>query len=325
MRTVLKRGSVSGSGQSIIAPARNEEDYHDGTADRFFPLHETGGKVFPVAMTVPPGATRVSGTTHVALPGCKVLVTLPVYNEATILKDSVDLILQTLTHSGIDYTLSIAEDGSTDGTMNLIQEIQREHPTILVQSDSQRHGRGWALRRLWSNTKADFYAFSDVDLAADPRYLVEALQIAQGGKGVVTGSRYVPGARVNRPPLRSKVSRIYNTLVRLLFRDGIRDHQCGLKVFSREAVLALLPLSRENSWFWDTEMLILAKARGFEVTEFPVNWVERKARRTEISRLASDVRTHGTGILRLVGDKRFRDGTVARYAAFGEQPVPEPS
>jgi glycosyltransferase involved in cell wall biosynthesis len=242
----------------------------------------------------------------------RVLVSLPVYNEAPILRESVESVIEVLTEAGINFTLSIAEDGSTDGTKDCIREIQSRHPTILVQSNPEKHGRGWALRTLWSRVDADFYAFSDADFSADPRFLVAAIRMAEEGRAIVTGSRYMPGALVIRPPLRRFVSKSYNRLIRMMFQDHVQDHQCGLKVFSREAVRALLPLAHEDSWFWDTEMLILANDTGLSVAEIPVDWVERKSKRTHVLRLASDLYLHGTGLLRLTGYRRFKmNGGIA--------------
>ncbi len=235
-----------------------------------------------------------------------VLVTLPVYNEAAILKSSVESVMNTLTKSGINFTLSIAEDGSSDGTKDCIRDILAQHPAIRVQSVPEKRGRGWALRTLWSRVEADFYAFSDADFAADPRFLVEAIQIAQNGHPIVTGSRYVNGARVVRPPVRRWASLGYNRLIRLVFGDQVLDHQCGLKVFSRGAVRALLPLTIEDSWFWDTEVLVCAKDVGLPITEFAVDWVERKVKRTRMLRLGSDILLHGGGIIRLKSNRSFR-------------------
>jgi glycosyltransferase involved in cell wall biosynthesis len=251
-----------------------------------------------------------------------VLVTLPVFNEAAFLRASVESVMNTLTEAEINFTLSIAEDGSFDGSKECIREIQARHPTILVQSAPERRGRGWALRTLWSKVEADFYAFSDTDFAADPRFLVEAIRIAQKGNPVVTGSRYQSGARVNRPPARRWVSQGYNRLIRLLFRDHVLDHQCGLKVFSRRAVRMLLPLTREDSWFWDTEILVYANDSGLAITEFPVEWVERKVKRTKMIRLGSDVFLHGRGIIRLksnresVGGQPRLSAATSRLGAF---------
>ena len=240
------------------------------------------------------------------VPSSTVLVTLPVYNEASILERSVDSLIRALGAAQINFTLLLAEDGSTDGSQDCIQRIVERYPAILVQSAPERHGRGWALSTAWSRVDADVYAFSDTDFAADPECLVEGIRLALQGCDVVTGSRYVPGARVVRPPLRHVVSRAYNQLVRFLFQDDVQDHQCGLKIFSRTAVRRLLPLSHEDSWFWDTEMLVLANDANLRVAEFPVAWVERKVTRTEFARLLSDFYLHGTGILRLAGHRPSR-------------------
>jgi glycosyltransferase involved in cell wall biosynthesis len=235
-----------------------------------------------------------------------VFVTLPVYNEVRVLRASVERILLVLNGAGINYTLSIAEDGSTDGSKELIQEVIAANPDIVLQSDADKRGRGWALRKLWAGQVADFYAFSDTDFAADPTFLIDAVRKAQGGYDVVIGSRYVPGADVVRPPARDIVSRCYNLLIRFVFADRVHDHQCGLKVFSRRALELLLPLTKEDSWFWDTEVLVLAHDLGFVPLEIPVKWVERKARRTHLFRLLSDFYLHGVGILRLSGRRPSR-------------------
>lgn len=228
-------------------------------------------------------------------------MTLPVYNEVQMLSESVNSILHVLSESGLDFTLSIAEDGSDDGTKDCIQQLCHRFPGILVQSVPEKHGRGWALRTLWSRVDADLYAFSDVDLAANPKFLVQAIQLALDGRPIVIGSRYVPGAIVIRPPLRSWVSKGYNWLVRVLFHDRVMDHQCGLKVFSAQAIRTLLPYATESSWFWDTEVLVLASEKSIDVTELPVEWTERKSMRTGGGRLLSDLYIHGVGLIRLKG------------------------
>lgn len=256
--------------------------------------------------TVPPTDPAPPEMLLESATGPKVLVTLPVHNEATLLPESVELACRALANARINFTLAIAEDGSSDGSVECIQQLRRRKPGIVVQTNPKRQGRGWALRKLWSEVDAEFYAFSDVDFAAGPEFLVQAIRTAGSGAPIVTGSRYVPGATVLRPPLRSMVSRSYNWLIRLLFADQVRDHQCGLKVFRKDALRRLLPLSRENSWFWDTEMLVLAHEAGIRVTEIPVTWSERKTRRTKPLRLATDVYLHGSGILKLAGGRQAR-------------------
>jgi glycosyltransferase involved in cell wall biosynthesis len=228
-----------------------------------------------------------------------ILVTIPVRNEATMLEATFRQLVIGLDRSGLNYRLSIAEDGSTDGTPAVIQKLKAEFPTLLVTTGPARLGRGLALRQMWSEVDAEIYAFVDADLAAGPPALVRVIQEVQNGADVATGSRYCPGALVSRPPLRQLVSLAYNRFVRMTFHENIRDHQCGLKAFTRDAKNRLFALSREDSWAWDTEVLVLARKTGMRVVEVPVEWSEHRWARTPIRRLLSDVYLHGTSILRL--------------------------
>lgn len=259
-----------------------------------------------------PPASAAMGWPSIAPPpfgklGPKVLLTIPVYNEVRFVRSTVEALDLALASSGINYTLSVAEDGSTDGTKEVLSRLKMEIPDLVVRMVPQKLGRGKALRQFWAGFDMDFYAFCDTDLATDPETLVAILRKAIAGENIVVGSRYVPGAVVDRPPMRSLVSRVYNWYVRNTFRDRIQDHQCGLKVFSRKALRELVWDTHEDSWFWDTEVLVLAKHRGYEVAEVPVEWVERKSRHTSLRRLLSDVNLHGLGLLRLKASLESQD------------------
>lgn len=230
---------------------------------------------------------------------CHVLMTFPVHNEAARLQWAVDEVTVAMQRAKVAHRLAIAEDGSTDGTKALLGRLRTKYPALFVQELEGKRGRGYALRSLWSKLDADIYAFSDVDLATGTDSLIRAIKLVETGTPVVIGSRYVPGAVVNRPPLRCFVSKQYNRLTRFIFGIDVHDHQCGLKVFSRDVVRALLPLTLEDSWFWDTEIIVLARKFGFNVAEIPVVWVERKSRQTRPTRLLSDVVVHGAGLMRL--------------------------
>ena len=228
------------------------------------------------------------------------LVTVPVYNEQSRLAQTVESLWLSLERSGLDYRLSISEDGSTDGTPSLVRRLGAKYPQLLTSHEDERRGRGYALRHLWELVPAEIYAFTDADLPAGPGALTQVIQAVRDGADVATASRYCPGARVSRPPLRSHVSRAYNWFVRTKFKDGIYDHQCGIKAFSRRAMELIVRESREDSWFWDTEVIVLAHRQGLKVVEIPVDWKERKHSRTSFGRLASDLRVHGLGLLRLM-------------------------
>lgn len=229
----------------------------------------------------------------------RVFVTVPVRNEEPRLNRTIERLVSVLEKSGYDWKLSVAEDGSTDGSAPLLRELARDHPNLVVQTSHLRLGRGLALRRLWSTVVADIYAFTDADLAAGPEAVVAAVRAVDHGADVAVGSRFLRDSVVRRPPLRNLVSHTYNWLVRRMFEDEIADHQCGIKAFSRLATARLLPQTTEDSWFWDTEILVQAVWGGLRVVEFPVDWTETKYPNTSLRRLMSDVGLHGPGLLRL--------------------------
>jgi glycosyltransferase involved in cell wall biosynthesis len=228
-----------------------------------------------------------------------VLVTIPVRNEVDRLVDTLRQLDAAFRAADMDFQLSVAEDGSTDGTKELLSELHREFPGLIVQAEPTPLGRGRALRQLWSKVEADVYCFTDTDLAAGPESLVATVRAVQAGHPIAIGSRYAPGAEFHRPPLRAIVSRGYNQFLRSAFHEKIRDHQCGLKAFGHDALRCLLPITKEDSWFWDSEILIVALRNRIPVLEMPVDWTEKKVSRTHWQRLASDIMLHGVGILRL--------------------------
>jgi glycosyltransferase involved in cell wall biosynthesis len=253
-----------------------------------------------------PVAARAASATGFGRPS--VLVTLPIYNEAPRLQATVHQIVEAFDASKMDYQLAFAEEGSTDGTKEILADLTKGTSRLVVWTQTERRGRGFALRSLWEQCPADVYVFSDVDLATGVESVLSVTRQVLAGDPVVIGSRYVSGATVNRPPLRSAVSIAYNRLIRTMFRESIQDHQCGLKAFSRAAIEAVLPLTKEDSWFWDTEVLVVCARLGIPVSEIPVNWVETKTHRTRVKRLLKDVCLHGSGLLRLKGeiDRRVR-------------------
>lgn len=229
----------------------------------------------------------------------QLIVTLPVYRDTKFLEETSQII-EALTPTLVDdFTLLIAEDGSNSS--EIVADLRKKYRNLLYFQNDRRLGRGKALRDAWKEVRGGVYAYVDVDLATDLTKLAayENLIKQQGDFDLVTGSRYIHGSITSRPWLRKAVSLAYNWWVRTVFQTGVHDHQCGFKSFSRELVERLTVEAKSDSWFWDTEVIVLAKKLGFRVKEIPVYWTEKKGRRTSIIRLLKDVWLHGTGLLQL--------------------------
>jgi putative flippase GtrA len=137
----------------------------------------------------------------------------------------------------------------------------------------------------------------DVDLSTDLTALLPLVApLLSGHSDVAIGTRLARGSRVVRGPRREVISRGYNLLLRASLGAEFSDAQCGFKAIRREQARALLPLTEDTGWFFDTELLVLAERAGLRIHEVPVDWIDDTDSRVDIVATAlADLR----GITRL--------------------------
>src|SRR5262249_11037614 len=149
-------------------------------------------------------------------------------------------------------------------------------------------GRGRALRRAWTESAADFVCYMDVDLSTNLTALPPLIRaLSEEGYDLAIGSRLMRASRIRRSLKREVSSRAYNLLIKLLFwRKTFSDAQCGFKGATRKAVRNLVPLTKDQAWFFDSELLLLADRKGYRIAEIPVEWIEDLDTRVRIIRTA---------------------------------------
>jgi glycosyltransferase involved in cell wall biosynthesis len=208
---------------------------------------------------------------------------IPVYNEAHVLAQSVATLAAFMErHLPYDWRIVVADNASTDGTLEVAKEIADTHRRVNVIHLDQK-GRGRALKAAWLGSDADVLTYMDVDLSTDLlAYPSLVRAIAVEGYDVATGSRLARGARIKRSIKREITSRGYNVIIKASFRTRFSDAQCGFKAISRKAAQELLPQVENNEWFFDTELLILAERGGYRVKDIPVRWIEDADTRVNI-------------------------------------------
>ena len=226
-------------------------------------------------------------------------VVIPVYNEEHILAQSVATLRQFLKENmPQSWRIVIADNGSSDKTWDIAQALAREHTDVITLHLDEK-GRGRALRHAWLESNADIVSYMDVDLSTDLEAFPRLIQAIEEGYDVAIGSRHLPGSSVRRSLGREITSRSYNFLIKAMFLAKLSDAQCGFKALSNEAAHKLVPLIRDQGWFFDTELLILAHKKGYRIKEIAVAWVEDPDSRVSIPKTAlQDLK----GLLRM----RFR-------------------
>lgn len=250
-------------------------------------------------------------------------VIVPVYNEERELASSV-LRLQSFLQASFpyDFRVIVADNASTDSTLEIAQRLAQRHDRIgVVHLDAK--GRGRALRQVWLASDADVVAYMDVDLSTDLKALLPLVApLVSGHSDVAIGTRLGRGSKVARGPKREFISRSYNLILRTVLRASFSDAQCGFKAVRREVADQLLPLVEDNNWFFDTELLVLAERSGLRIHEVPVDWTDDPGSTVDIVATAlEDLR----GVWRLL--RGFATGAIPVQqlrAAVGRSKEPQP-
>ena len=210
-------------------------------------------------------------------------VVVPVHNEAHDVGPSVRRLHRYL-RDGFPFTfrITIADNASTDDTLEIARALARELPEVEVVHLDEK-GRGRALKAVWSRSDALVLAYLDVDLSHRPRRALPLVSpLVSGHSDVAIGSRLSPRSRVVRGPKRELISRSYNLILRTTLRARFSDAQCGFKAIRADRARVLLPLVEDTGWFFDTELLVLAERAGLRIHEVPVDWVDDPDSRVDI-------------------------------------------
>jgi putative flippase GtrA len=237
-------------------------------------------------------------------------VVVPVHQEQRALGQSIRRLHMFMTAEiPFSWRIVIADNASTDDTPAIARSLARQLPHVELLRLEEK-GRGRALRTAWSASSARVVCYMDVDLSTDLSALLPLLApLISGHSEVAIGTRLARGSRVRRGAKRELISRAYNHLLHASLRARFSDAQCGFKAVRTDALRELLPDVRDDAWFFDTELLVLAQRRGMRIHEVPVDWVDDPDSRVAIvATAAADLR----GVARLIASSR-----VARFAGIG--------
>ena len=205
----------------------------------------------------------------------RITLAVPVYNEEITIRErigKVDAFLATRPYASA-VLLVLSDNASTDGTASCCHELVRANRVTTAYCHVPTRGKGAAIREAWSRFPAEQYWYMDLDLSTDLAALDELHHLLRNAP-IVIGSRLLPESRVTRRLGREVTSRTYNFLLRRLFQAPFRDAQCGFKGVTEEIVRAVLPLTRENGYFFDSELLLIAAWNGYPIRELPVTWIQ---------------------------------------------------
>lgn len=239
----------------------------------------------------------------------RILVLIPTFNEALTIRSAVVSVRAALP----DAEVLVIDDGSPDGTGEIVEQLARLDRNIHVLHRSAKAGLGaaylagfaWGLDR-------DFDILVEMDAdGSHPSSRLSALTeaIAEGSTGLVIGSRWTPGGSVvNWPRSREFLSRSGNSYARWMLRFGVRDSTSGFRAF-RSDVLRAIPLQEVGSrgYFFQVDMTLRVHDAGFGILEVPIEFRDREHGESKMSLaivIEAMARVTLTGLARRLGHPR---------------------
>lgn len=203
----------------------------------------------------------------------KLSVVIPAYNEEARIGPTLASVASWLDAQGEDYEILVVDDGSRDGTVSVVHEAAEKNDRIHVIVLPKNRGKGAAVRAGVLASRGDEVLFSDADLSTPIDELPKLRERLRAGHDIAIGSRGLSGAdiQVRQHPVRELMGRTFNLIVRSLLIGGIRDTQCGFKLFRGDVGRRLFAESQVDGFAFDVEVLLLARDRH-RIAEVPVVW-----------------------------------------------------
>ena len=220
----------------------------------------------------------------------KVDIVIPVLNEEKALPVCIANLREFLSEkSPYSYRIVIADNGSMDSTPQIAQTLAEQNPDVSwIHLDIR--GRGRALRKAWLESDSDILSYMDVDLSTNLEAFPRLLKgIGEEGFDLAIGSRLMKESIVKKRTVKREfTSRVYNLIIKAMFFTRFTDAQCGFKAISRSAAQLLIPYIKDQGWFFDSELLILAEKTGFTIKDVPVTWIDDPDSRVNVIKTATD-------------------------------------
>jgi dolichyl-phosphate beta-glucosyltransferase len=206
-------------------------------------------------------------------------IVVPAYNEQAVIGRFIESVRSELPTFGLTWEAIIVDDGSVDETVPIVRDAANADERIRLVEAPHR-GKGAAVRQGFLAARGEWVLMADADLSMPWDNLSRFLRAIDGAPDsarppsagerpdIVIGSREAPGAQRTGEAWSRRISgRVFNALVRIFAVPGIRDSQCGYKMFSADAVAALMPHLRIDGFAFDVELLYLARLAGFGIRE----------------------------------------------------------
>ena len=215
-------------------------------------------------------------------------IVIPAHNEAGRILPYLQRITDYCERRRRSYEVLVVDDGSTDGTSFVVEQLARVRPAVQVLRLPTCRGKGAAVRYGMQSAAGCLQLFADADGATPIQELARLEKALADGADMAIGSRALaarlPDFVVHARIYRSVLGSLFNAAVRQSGIKGISDTQCGFKLFRRIVAQELFGYASIDGFGFDLELLYLAQQRGFCIAEVPVNWSDQPGSKVRVLR-----------------------------------------
>lgn len=206
-------------------------------------------------------------------------VVIPAYNEGKRISPTLFEIRDVLIPTQHTFEIIVVDDGSSDNTVQLTESLKQDIPQLRVEALAQNGGKGHALRHGVEAAQGDLIITADAD-GSTPFAEYEKLYDAhkQNKDSIAIGSRHLPTSNVviKQPWYRILISRAANVVIQIMLVPGVKDTQCGFKLYPAHIARDLYAQTTVQGFGIDMEVLYLAKRKKIPIVEVPVTWLDSK-------------------------------------------------
>ncbi len=230
--------------------------------------------------------TPLTGLPHLS-------IVIPAYNEQERIIASIGAIASHVSDLGFAWELLIADDGSKDQTASLCEELGLVN--LIVLRAPKNGGKGNAVQRGMLAARGKYILFADADNSTPIEEVSKLLvKLEKEGFDVAVGSRAADGAEEGKKSLLRKIlSGGLRLIVKYVMHIGVKDTQCGFKMYTAEAAHKLHSKQTIMGFSFDLEILYLAYKFGYKIAEVPVSWIDAPGSkvntRKEVQRFLRDL------------------------------------
>jgi dolichyl-phosphate beta-glucosyltransferase len=220
-------------------------------------------------------------------------IVIPAYNEANRIVPTIRNFNAYLAKTAYNYEIIVADDGSTDDTINIIKNLEIEIPALRLVRCEKNKGKGQAVRIGMLAAEGEIRLFSDADGATPIEELPKLLAPIENNEVKISiGSRYLAQSEIvkSQPFYRCAWSRLANLFVQRLLLPGIVDPNCGFKALDGKTAQFLFAQCTVNEWSFDLEVLALARKNHIIIAQIPVKWIHDEASKGKLRHLPQEIK-----------------------------------